>query len=348
MGGLVQSLFHNNAVPLHVVDKENSRRYDSDKIQNVQLITEHYGNLTQFMFVIQYNDCVVTASLNDKKNFVEQCGPQAMLRRHLIRGYSDRVFYAETSGNAEKIFELGLHGSKPETVVKREIFQLAGSWIAAFEPDCENIQDDTNDNETVKESLYILDDAMKIYRLEDDDGIKFVVKEVIDFSGHGKLKEVLKLREVDWSHVHITRRALTFDGDTYNLNTELSVPMTIPKAFYGERMAGGAEFVEEEEEGEEEDEVHSSQGWVIASVQSMPLTTNLIAVGQKEHKDFCFVVKPSPGSRKSDIVGFQQIAEIREMLFVSNQHILVRFNGGKTVTLRSNGAIVHQPNRVQD
>ena len=50
----------------------------------------------------------------------------AMLRRHLIRGYSDRVFYAETSGNAEKIFELGLHGSKPETVVKREILPTFG------------------------------------------------------------------------------------------------------------------------------------------------------------------------------------------------------------------------------
>ena len=80
----------------------------------------------------------------------------------------------------------------------------------------------------------------------------------------------------------------------------------------------------------------------------MPLTTNMIAVGQKEHKEFCFVVKPSPGSRKSDIVGFQQINEMQDMLFVSNQHILVRFNGGKTVTLRSNGAIVHQSARVQD
>ena len=78
----------------------------------------------------------------------------------------------------------------------------------------------------------------------------------------------------------------------------------------------------------------------------MPLTTNLIAVGQKNHKEFCFVVKPSPGSRKSDIMGFQQISEIDDMLFVSNQHILVRFKGNKTVTLQSNGAIVHQPKRV--
>jgi hypothetical protein len=42
--------------------------------------------------------------LTDKKDFREVCGAQAMLRRHLIRGYSDRVFYAESTGNAEKLF----------------------------------------------------------------------------------------------------------------------------------------------------------------------------------------------------------------------------------------------------
>ena len=62
-----------------------------------------------------------------------------MLRQHLIRGYSDKVFYAESNGNTEKIFQINLHSNKRDTVVKKEIYQLAGSWIAAFEPDCENI-----------------------------------------------------------------------------------------------------------------------------------------------------------------------------------------------------------------
>ena len=74
---------------------------------------------------------------------------------------------------------------------------------------------------------------MKIYRLEDEDGIKFEVAEVIDFSGHGKLKEVTLLRDNDWSHVHITRRALSFSGQTYNLNTLLEKPVKIPKSYYG-------------------------------------------------------------------------------------------------------------------
>ena len=74
------------------------------------------------MFIIQYNDSIASASLTDKHNFVEWCGPQAMLRRHLIRGYSDRVFYAESTGNAEKIIQLSLHNTKPETVSRKEIF----------------------------------------------------------------------------------------------------------------------------------------------------------------------------------------------------------------------------------
>lgn len=61
-------------------------------------------------------------------------------------------------------------------MTKKEIFSLPGSWIAAIEPDCENIQNDTSE-ETVKESLYILDDKMQIYHLEDEDGIKFSIKE---------------------------------------------------------------------------------------------------------------------------------------------------------------------------
>lgn len=33
-----------------------------------------------------------------------------MIRRHLVRGYNDKVFFAETSGsNTEKIYQLEFH-----------------------------------------------------------------------------------------------------------------------------------------------------------------------------------------------------------------------------------------------
>ena len=39
----------------------------------------------------------------NKKQFKIICQPEAMVRRHLVRGYNEKIFYAETSGNAEKI-----------------------------------------------------------------------------------------------------------------------------------------------------------------------------------------------------------------------------------------------------
>ena len=66
-----------------------------------------------------------------------------MLRRHLVRGYNEKVFYAESSGNAEKIFQIEFHGSKANEITKKEIFQLAGSWLVAFEADGECIENET-------------------------------------------------------------------------------------------------------------------------------------------------------------------------------------------------------------
>ena len=71
------------------------------------------------------------------------------------------------------------------------------------------------------------------------------------------------------------------------------------------------------------------------------MTTNMIVVGQRQSKEFCFVLKPAPGTRKISIVGFQQLHEIEQMLFVTNSHVLLNFRGGKTITLLANGSIIH-------
>ena len=55
----------------------------------------------------------------------------------------------------------------------------------------------------------------------------------------------------------------------------------------------------------------------------MPMTTNMIAVGYNNNREFSFVVKPSPGTKRTELVGFRYQYEIKEMLFVTNQHILV-------------------------
>lgn len=154
------------------------------------------------MLIIQFNDCIVQASLNDKI-FKVISQPEAMLRRHMIRGYNEKIFFAETAGNAEKIFQLELHNSMPNEIHKKEIYQLAGSWLVAFETDGENIQNDL-ENEGVTQSLYLMDDQQKIYKLVNEDGIRFEVKKVIDFSRHNKLQEINALRDNEWAHVHVT------------------------------------------------------------------------------------------------------------------------------------------------
>ena len=105
---------------------------------------------------MQFNDIIVSASLNSS-SWKEWCEPTAMVKRHLIRGYQDQVYFSETSGNGEKIFKLELHAGKIGEVTKKEIYQLAGSWITAFEIDTENIQDDTEEDH-VKQAFYIMDD----------------------------------------------------------------------------------------------------------------------------------------------------------------------------------------------
>lgn len=99
------------------------------------------------MLIIQFNDCIVQASYN-KKIFKVICEPEAMLRRHLVRGYNEKVFFAESSGNSEKIFQVEFHGSKGNEITKKEIFQLAGSWLVAFEFDGECIEDDIEEGVT--------------------------------------------------------------------------------------------------------------------------------------------------------------------------------------------------------
>ena len=53
----------------------------------------------------------------------------------------------------------------------------------------------------MKESIYILDDSMKIYHLVNEEDMKFLIENIIDFSESGKLKQIHKLRDTDWSHV---------------------------------------------------------------------------------------------------------------------------------------------------
>ena len=91
-----------------------------------------------------------------------------MVKRHLVRGYSDQIYFAETLGNAEKIYKLEFNSNKIGEITRKPIYELAGSWIVAFETDCENIRDDST-GEPVKQAFYILDDKEKLHHIVNED-----------------------------------------------------------------------------------------------------------------------------------------------------------------------------------
>ena len=182
------------------------------------------------MMIIQFNDCIVQASLN-RPTFKIICKPEAMLRRHMVRGYNEKIFYAESIGNAEKIYQLEFHHLQSNEISKKEIFQLAGSWLVALELDASNIQNDMDDD--VPQSLFVMDDSQKIYWIKNEDAVKFVIKKIIDFSHHEKLAEINSLRDNDWAHVHVTDETLSFGDTTYNLSNDLTVDLTVPVNFFG-------------------------------------------------------------------------------------------------------------------
>ena len=150
--------------------------------------------------------------------------------------------------------------------------------------------------------------------------MRFSVKRVIDFSYHNRAKEVAALRNYDWSHVFVTERTLTMDNKTYNLATKLAVEFEMPKHYFGKEtsLAHGRnpnetystmgsmmtfEYESNSENSDQEDEDDKNE-WKVSSVQGMSLTINMITLAQRNHRNFCFVIKPAPGSRKISIVGF--------------------------------------------
>lgn len=87
--------------------------------------------------------------------------------------------------------------------------------------------------------------------------------------------------------------------------------VSIPKNYFGKESQRQIEYDDDDSERDSSDEENSSDEdpekdeWQISSVQGMSMTTNMLVVGQRKQKEFCFVLKPAPGSRKISIVGFQ-------------------------------------------
>ena len=94
-----------------------------------------------------------------------------------------------------------------------------------------------------------------------------------------------------------------------------------------------------------------ASNWSVGSVSNVALTSYMLTVAHNNHDDFRFVFSPSPGSKSVDIVSYQQVQQIQDVLFVTENHILVKFRyglTGKIVIFNKNGLIVPQSSELEE
>ena len=73
--------------------------------------------------------------------FSEVCESEKMLKREMVRGQGEKIFYCEVEGSQHSISEI-CNGSSRRVINKREIYQVPGARIVAFEADTENVAAD--------------------------------------------------------------------------------------------------------------------------------------------------------------------------------------------------------------
>lgn len=76
--------------------------------------------------------------------------------------------------------------------------------------------------------------------------------------------------------------------------------------------------------------------------------SGMAAIGHLKHQQYSFVVKPSPGSRKLDFIPYDLIPEITNIVFITNNNVLVRFKTGKIAHFMSNGMVIDLVDRIQE
>ena len=106
-----------------------------------------------------------------------------MVKRHLIRGNNEKLFFAETHHNGSKIFRIDTGKEYGRNGSIYEVFELKESTIIFFEPDNEIIEKNSK-----KQAVFIVDDKMQMRHLVSEDDKPFQQATVFDLS---HLEEIL-------------------------------------------------------------------------------------------------------------------------------------------------------------
>ena len=337
-----------------------TRKYSADKIRCAHLLSRANGNFVERDMIIQYDDCIVRQGITNN-HFEVLSQPGQMIKRQIIRGAQEKLFYAEKRGNSQKIYIIE-YGTEKEEIIKREVYQLTSGELCALEPDPAYLKPDYSGGERTQDivqSFYVLDDGQNLSKITSIDCVRFNVDKVIDLSQHQLKHQLANLAFTSWARAAISSRTITFADMTYSFSTDLNVPLNVQTHYFGtpskklDRQSNEAFFKKASGEGEdkdqaqnhsddedEEDEDKDATQWHGESNQMMDDCGNMISVQQKDYNEFCFFVCPSPGDRLLSLVGKQQLFSVQEIMFISNDSLLIFFKNGKVVTVKTQGAII--------
>ena len=84
--------------------------------------------------VAQFNDMLAWFSKRNWKVLTQSSKTSSMIKRHLVKGNNDQLFYARTLGDGVRIYRIAEDGSEVE------VFELKESTIIFFESDNESIE----------------------------------------------------------------------------------------------------------------------------------------------------------------------------------------------------------------
>ena len=77
-------------------------------------------------------------------------------------------------------------------------------------------------------------------------------------------------------------------------------------------------------------------------------TTNMLVIAVNKKNQYCFLVKPAPGLRRTDLLSAAQKEIITNMYFVSNHHVIIKTKTGFSTCFDIRGKAVSQPRDVQE
>ena len=79
----------------------------------------------------------------------------------------------------------------------------------------------------------------------------------------------------------------------------------------------------------------------------MQNTSNMLVTGANEKNQHCFLIKPSPSHRRTDLLSSAQFHEVDNMYYVSNMHVVLKLHSGTSLCFNVNGQSVTQKPSVQ-